>query len=389
MAAAALRPQEYILGTYWKKPQPEAPAEGGAEPSVAETLRAELRGEIVSETANKRAYFKMRYGNGTLCDKTGKPREVEVRLSCGPGEGLQISLIEEVSTCAYVFHVRTDRLCRHPAFEAERAKETSLPVKCEPLGEDGTPLPAAPKRDKPPPTAAGEAAIDSAQAALQSAGAAGAAGAALSPLSAVAAAAAGVLAAASPNDVAYGVGQCFLHRRQNYRGVIVGVDRECRQSEAWVSAMHVGQLKHGRTQPFYHVLADTRDRPGDGIGYVPQELLLLDTPPEPLQHPLTASLFGSYDARRGRFLLKGGGAAEGEGAAAEDALSAVVGASAQGLSITVTSGGQQQAVEPGEEEEAGQGEAGEQAEEAVQPAEAAAAGEAGQDGGGWVIIEED
>ena len=81
MAAAALRPQEYILGTYWKKPQPEAPAEGGAEPSVAETLRAELRGEIVSETANKRAYFKMRYGNGTLCDKTGKPREVEV---CSP-----------------------------------------------------------------------------------------------------------------------------------------------------------------------------------------------------------------------------------------------------------------------------------------------------------------
>ena len=49
-----------------------------------------------------------------------------MRLSCGPGEGLQISLIEEVSTCAYVFHVRTDRLCRHPAFEAERAKETSL-----------------------------------------------------------------------------------------------------------------------------------------------------------------------------------------------------------------------------------------------------------------------
>mmetsp|Transcript_35410 Transcript_35410/g.113825 ORF Transcript_35410/g.113825 Transcript_35410/m.113825 type:complete len:314 (-) Transcript_35410:106-1047(-) len=199
--------------------------------------------------------------------------------------------------------------------------------------------------------------------------AAGAAGAALSPLSAVAAAAAGVLAAASPNDVAYGVGQCFLHRRQNYRGVIVGVDRECRQSEAWVSAMHVGHLKHGRMQPFYHVLADTRDRPGDGIGYVPQELLLLDTPTEPLQHPLTASLFGSYDARRGRFLLKGGGAAEGEGAAAEDALSAVVDASAQGLSITVTSGGQQQAVEPGEEE-AGQG-------------------EAGQDGGGWVIIDED
>jgi len=127
-----------------------------------------------------------------------------------------------------------------------------------PTGEDGTPLPAAPKRDKPPPTAAGEAAIDSAQArssrdaaemrprcsrdaaemqprcvelqrssshsaeaqysmiraqaALQSAGAAGAAGAALSPLSAVAAAAAGVLAAASPNDVAYGAGQCVARR---------------------------------------------------------------------------------------------------------------------------------------------------------------------------------
>jgi len=71
-----------------------------------------------------------------------------VRLSCGPGEGLQISLIEEVSTCAYVFHVRTDRLCRHPAFEAERAKETSLPVKCEPLGE-GQPRCAEMRRDAP------------------------------------------------------------------------------------------------------------------------------------------------------------------------------------------------------------------------------------------------
>ena len=34
--------------------------------------------------------------------------------------------------------------------------------------------------------------------------------------------------------------------------------------------MHVSELKYGRDQPFYHVLPDTRDRPGAQLTYVAQ-----------------------------------------------------------------------------------------------------------------------
>ena len=64
----------------------------------------------------------------------------------------------------------------------------------------------------------------------------------------------------------------------------------------------IDTLKHGRNQPFYHVLADTRDRPGAPVNYVAQELLDLDTPPEPLQHPLLEQYFASFDQPRGRFV---------------------------------------------------------------------------------------
>lgn len=73
-----------------------------------------------------------------------------------------------------------------------------------------------------------------------------------------------------------------------------------------MASMHIDKLKHGREQPFYHVLPDTRDRPGASTAYVAHELLLLDTPPEPLQHPLTSSLFDRFDAASGRYLTKPG-----------------------------------------------------------------------------------
>ena len=54
----------------------------------------------------------------------------------------------------------------------------------------------------------------------------------------------------------------FSWRSFNYRGVIIGFDRSCKQTDAWVRSMNVDNLKHGRHQPFYHVLPDARDRLG-------------------------------------------------------------------------------------------------------------------------------
>jgi hemimethylated DNA binding protein len=63
--------------------------------------------------------------------------------------------------------------------------------------------------------------------------------------------------------VCYTAGQCFRHRNYGYRGVIIGSsDYACMMDEEWIVQMGVDRLPLGRYQPWYHVLADTRDRPG-------------------------------------------------------------------------------------------------------------------------------
>ena len=94
-------------------------------------------------------------------------------------------------------------------------------------------------------------------------------------------AAAGGAAAPSASSLAAGglgadpslldVGDCIVHRRFHYRGVVVGVDRECKQSEAWRRANGIDALSRGASQPFYHILPDTRDRPGSPILYAAHE----------------------------------------------------------------------------------------------------------------------
>ena len=67
--------------------------------------------------------------------------------------------------------------------------------------------------------------------------------------------------------------------------------------------MGIDSLKYGRNQPFYHVLVDTRDRPGGQITYVAQENIMIDTPSEPRSHPMLAELFEPFlDGGRGRYV---------------------------------------------------------------------------------------
>ena len=96
------------------------------------------------------------------------------------------------------------------------------------------------------------------------------------------------------------LGAGLVHHKYSYRGVIVGYHPRCEQSEAWIRQMDVDSLKYGREQPFYHVLPDTRDRPGAQVTYVAQENIMPDFPSEPLQHPMVAEMFGSVDAAAGR-----------------------------------------------------------------------------------------
>jgi len=253
-----------------------------------------MRGELLDDPKTKRQYWRQYYGNGTLCDLTGKPRESEVRVQCAPGEPSYLVSIEEVSTCKYLVQFSSNLLCKHPAFAADKKKESVEPIQCEPLDANGAPLPP-PLRTTgaPSPPSAGGAAAGAA---------AGAAGGAAAVSTAGGGAAAERKAAARPTEVAFEPGQCLLHRRYSYRGVVVGYDQTCQQSEAWMRSMNVDTLQHGRNQPFYHVLPDTRDRPGAQLTYVAQENILTDAPSEPVQHPMVEEMFEGFDAERGRFV---------------------------------------------------------------------------------------
>lgn len=66
--------------------------------------------------------------------------------------------------------------------------------------------------------------------------------------------------------VTHRVGEVFLHKRYEYRGVIVGWTRECEATERWQTQMRIQDLDQGKTQPFYNVL----DEEGNAR-YVAQE----------------------------------------------------------------------------------------------------------------------
>ena len=82
------------------------------------------------------------------------------------------------------------------------------------------------------------------------------------------------------------------------------------QTDEWIERMGVDQLENGREQPFYHVLVDARDRPGDQITYVAEENLEKPTvavvmrgAPEPILHQVVPKLLleDSFDAQMGGY----------------------------------------------------------------------------------------
>ena len=112
----------------------------------------------------------------------------------------------------------------------------------------------------------------------------------------------------SDHAISFDLGDMIVHARYGYRGVIVGFDDACMQTDEWTDAMGVDKLPQGRDQPFYHVLVDERDRPGHQVTYVAQENAIRaaadgEFPGEPLRHSLVTSLLqpGSFDEARCRY----------------------------------------------------------------------------------------
>ena len=94
-----------------------------------------------------------------------------------------------------------------------------------------------------------------------------------------------LLELSSKPRVLYRVGDVIVHRRYGYRGVVYGHDPQCSAPQDWQEAMKIELLPEGREQPFYHILVDTRDRPGGMSTYVAQENMVLHKMERPVAHP--------------------------------------------------------------------------------------------------------
>ncbi|KAJ7632532.1 hypothetical protein FB45DRAFT_912705 [Roridomyces roridus] len=114
--------ESYTLG------RAPATAEPGADLTVAQqdAIAADLE---LARSAGSR-YLVQRWGDGTICDKTGKPREVEVQFHCSMATTDTIAFIKESKTCAYVLVVHTPRLCGEPGFMSSRDAGEQASIAC-------------------------------------------------------------------------------------------------------------------------------------------------------------------------------------------------------------------------------------------------------------------
>ena len=97
----------------------------------------------------------------------------------------------------------------------------------------------------------------------------------------------------------YAIGQVVRHRVYSFRGVIFDVDPSFANTEEyWLSIPE--QIRPGKDQPFYHLLAENDD--SAYVAYVSEQNLLPDDTGQPVSHPQAALIFESF--REGQYKLK-------------------------------------------------------------------------------------
>ncbi|GAA5858491.1 hypothetical protein JCM8547_007330 [Rhodosporidiobolus lusitaniae] len=80
-------------------------------------------------------YLVQTWSDGTICDKTGTPRMVEVQYHCSTQTLDRIALIRETSICRYVLLIHTPRLCSEPLFIEGQLKQQApaATIECQPV----------------------------------------------------------------------------------------------------------------------------------------------------------------------------------------------------------------------------------------------------------------
>ncbi|ORX33983.1 hypothetical protein BD324DRAFT_605342 [Kockovaella imperatae] len=75
-------------------------------------------------------YLVQRWSDGTLCDKTKRPREVEVQIHCSMTTTDIIYLVKEMTTCQYVVVIHSPHLCSLPGFRAPQVDVEPAGIQC-------------------------------------------------------------------------------------------------------------------------------------------------------------------------------------------------------------------------------------------------------------------
>lgn len=117
--------EAYTLG---KAPQP------GADLTVAEQAPQAANLELAHNAGSR--YLVQKWGDGSLCDKTGKNREVEVQFHCSMTMTDSILFVKETKTCSYVLVIYTPRLCGEPGFKSLRDKGEEGQIRCREIVDD-------------------------------------------------------------------------------------------------------------------------------------------------------------------------------------------------------------------------------------------------------------
>jgi protein OS-9 len=114
--------ESYTLGRAPPTPEP------GVDLNLAD-LDAQAANLELARGAGSR-YLVQRWGDGTICDKTGKEREVEVQFHCSMTMPDTILFVKEAKTCSYVLVIHTPRLCSEPGFKSRLESREESPIRC-------------------------------------------------------------------------------------------------------------------------------------------------------------------------------------------------------------------------------------------------------------------
>lgn len=115
--------EAYTLGQ-----APATTPESGADLTVAEQNALAVNLELARGAGSR--YLIQRWGDGTICDKTGKEREIEIQFHCSMTVTDTILFIKETTTCHYVLVIQTPRLCGDPAFRSRRDAQEQSTIRC-------------------------------------------------------------------------------------------------------------------------------------------------------------------------------------------------------------------------------------------------------------------